>query len=77
MDPYTGDKFNCETGDAIPATRSRAAARPTFLKRVAGGICRACFSASFAALGFFCVFCLEDMPLIFSKYIFFQCEKNR
>lgn len=38
-----------------------AAARPTLVRTVDVGSCRACFPASFAALGFFGVFCREDM----------------
>src|SRR6478735_12589969 len=61
MEPYTGDRFNWETGEAMPAISSKAAARPTFLRMVDVGSCLDCFSTSFAALGFLTVFCLIDM----------------
>jgi hypothetical protein len=48
--------------------RSIAAARPTFLRTVVIGTAFASVFTSFAALGFFCVFCLDDMMPNLSLY---------
>ena len=47
--------------------RRSAAARPTFRRIVDAGALCVCGAALFAAFGFFCVFCFEDMVIDVKK----------
>jgi len=65
MEPKTGVKLSCETGDANPAMSRIAAARPTLTIVFDDEDCCVCsvasFAASIAVFGFLGVFCREDM----------------